>query len=105
LRNKAPSGRPVPEQRHVKPEEDMHADDILRLIPALRAGARRLCDDDADADALVEETLSWAIAHADTVRADTDLIRWLSGIMDRIWTETGCPDAGTESGTAAPILH
>jgi RNA polymerase sigma-70 factor (ECF subfamily) len=55
--------------------------DMVELIPALRAFARSLCRNTEDADDLVQETLTKAIANVDKFEAGTRLKSWLFTIM------------------------
>lgn len=57
------------------------ADEVVELIPALRAFARTLCRSPADADDLVQETLAKAIANLDRFEPGTRLKSWLFTIM------------------------
>lgn len=57
------------------------SDDMVDLIPALRAFARFLARNPADADDLVQETLVKAIASADRFERGTNLRAWLFTIM------------------------
>jgi RNA polymerase sigma-70 factor (ECF subfamily) len=54
---------------------------IVELIPALRAFARSLCRNAPDADDLVQETLTKAIANVDRFQAGTRMKSWLFTIM------------------------
>jgi RNA polymerase sigma-70 factor (ECF subfamily) len=56
-------------------------EDVVALIPALRAFARSLCQDSDAADDLVQETLVKAIADLDEFQPDTRLKSWLFTIM------------------------
>ncbi|MFO1107128.1 MAG: sigma-70 family RNA polymerase sigma factor [Amaricoccus sp.] len=55
--------------------------EIVALIPALRAFARSLCRNHADADDLVQETLTKAIANLHRFTPGTRLKSWLFTIM------------------------
>lgn len=55
--------------------------EIVALIPALRAFARSLCRNPADADDLVQETLTRAIVGIGSFQAGTRLKSWLFTIM------------------------
>ncbi|GGF90534.1 MULTISPECIES: sigma-70 family RNA polymerase sigma factor [Rhizobium] len=55
--------------------------DIVRLIPALRAFARTFCRNPSDADDLVQETLMKALANLDKFERGTRLKSWLFTIM------------------------
>lgn len=55
--------------------------EVVAMIPALRAFARSFCRDPYDADDLVQETLTKAIAAIDTFEAGTRLKSWLFTIM------------------------
>jgi RNA polymerase sigma-70 factor (ECF subfamily) len=56
-------------------------EEIVALIPALRAFARSLCRNDADADDLVQETLTRAIVGLHRFEPGTRLKSWLFTIM------------------------
>jgi RNA polymerase sigma factor (sigma-70 family) len=66
----------VTEQRRV-----VANDEIVQLIPALRAFARALCRNECDADDLVQETLIKAIAKIEQFTPGTSLRSWLFTIM------------------------
>ena len=55
--------------------------ELVALIPALRMLARSFCKNPFDADDLVQETLTKAIANASKFRAGTNLKAWLFTIM------------------------
>ncbi|WP_244505219.1 sigma-70 family RNA polymerase sigma factor [Rhizobium sp. LCM 4573] len=55
--------------------------DIVKLIPALRAFARTFCRNPTDADDLVQETLTKALANLDKFEPGTRLKSWLFTIM------------------------
>jgi len=55
--------------------------DIVELIPALRMFARTFCKNDFDADDLVQETLSKAIANIAKFQPGTNLKAWMFTIM------------------------
>ena len=55
--------------------------EVVDLIPALRAFARTFCRDQSDADDLVQETLTKAIAKLDSFEPGTRLKSWLFTIM------------------------
>ncbi len=54
---------------------------VVELIPALRAFARTFCKDPSEADDLVQETLTKAIAKIDQFEPGTRLKSWLFTIM------------------------
>ena len=56
-------------------------EDVVELIPALRAFARTFCQDTSDADDLVQETLTKALANVDKFERGTRLKSWLFTIM------------------------
>ncbi len=56
-------------------------DDVVDLIPALRAFARTFCPDPSDADDLVQETLTKALANMDKYQAGTRMKSWMFTIM------------------------
>ncbi|WP_128253364.1 sigma-70 family RNA polymerase sigma factor [Falsirhodobacter deserti] len=55
--------------------------DVLELIPALRAYARSLCKNAADADDLVQDTLVKALGNIDKFEEGSRLRAWLFTIM------------------------
>ncbi len=70
------------------PHDDTHTpssresfDDVVALIPALRAFARSFCKQPSDADDLVQETLTKAIAKIHLFKEGTQLKSWLFTIM------------------------
>lgn len=56
-------------------------DNVVDLIPALRAFARTFCPDASDADDLVQETLAKALANMDKYQEGTRLKSWMFTIM------------------------
>jgi len=64
-----------------KPAHDRSDPDIVSLIPALRAFARTFCRDSTNADDLVQETLTKAIAAIDRFEPGTNMKSWLFTIM------------------------
>lgn len=64
-----------------RPEIREDASSIVELIPALRAFARSFCREQYDADDLVQETLTKAIANLDRYQSGTRLKSWLFTIM------------------------
>ena len=54
---------------------------IVDVIPALRAFARTFCQNQNDADDLVQETLVRALAHVDHFQEGTRLKSWMFTIM------------------------
>lgn len=67
----------------MQPRNPVHAlhDPIVEAIPALRAFARSLARDPAEADDLVQETLTKAIARIDQFQPGTRLRSWLFTIL------------------------
>ncbi|WP_265517960.1 sigma-70 family RNA polymerase sigma factor [Nitratireductor luteus] len=55
--------------------------EIVELIPALRAFARTFCRDVTDADDLVQETLTKALANLHQFRPGTSMKSWLFTIL------------------------
>jgi len=55
--------------------------DVIELIPALRAYGRALCRNLVDADDLVQETLTKALANIEKFTPGTQLRAWLFTIM------------------------
>lgn len=62
-------------------EHDRKSQDVVTLIPALRAFASSFCKDPEDADDLVQETLIKAITNLDRFEEGTRLKSWLFTIM------------------------
>ena len=63
------------------------SDDILAHVRALKAYARSLCGNAADAEDLVQETLLRAIENAASYRPGTNMRAWLFTIMrNRFYT-------------------
>jgi len=56
-------------------------EDVVALIPALRAFAWSLCHNASDADDLVQEALTKAWAHRDRFEPGTNLRAWLFTIL------------------------
>jgi RNA polymerase sigma-70 factor, ECF subfamily len=63
-------------------------DDVIALVPALRAFAWSLSHNSADADDLVQETLIKAWAHRDKFEAGTNLRAWLFTILRNTYYTT-----------------
>ncbi len=61
---------------------------VMAQLPALRAFAWTLSRNAADADDLVQETLSKAWAHRDRYEAGTNLKAWLFTILRNTWYST-----------------
>lgn len=65
------------------------SNEVVTFIPSLRAFARSLCYNAADADDLVQETLMRSIEHFDKFTPGTNLRAWLFTIMrNRFYTNT-----------------
>ena len=58
---------------------------VIALIPSLRAFAWSLCRNPADADDLVQETLTKAWTHRDKFQPGTNLRAWLFTILRNSW--------------------
>ncbi len=56
-------------------------DDLVALLPALRAFARTFCRDKTNADDLVQETLAKALSNMDQFEPGTRMKSWLFTIM------------------------
>lgn len=68
----------------MSPEPGQNAESaasIVEIIPALRAFARTFCRNPTDADDLVQETLTKALANIDKYEPGTRLKSWLFTIM------------------------
>lgn len=61
-------------------KSDMHRD-VVSLIPALRAFARRFYRDDSDVEDLVQDTLVKALSAANSFQENTNLKSWLFTIL------------------------
>lgn len=59
------------------------AGEVVATLPRLRAEARLVCENAADADALVERTLMNALAQA-PFESPSDIEAWLIGILRSI---------------------
>ena len=66
-------------------DEDQWRDDLVALVPSLRAFAWSLSHNAADADDLVQETLAKAWRHRDRFQAGTNLRAWLFTILRNTW--------------------
>ena len=62
-------------------DEDDWREDVVRLIPSLRAFAWSLCRSGSDADDLVQDTLVKAWTHRDKFQPGTNLRAWLFTIL------------------------
>ena len=58
---------------------------VIALIPSLRAFAWSLCRNPSDADDLVQETLTKAWTHRDKFQPGTNLRAWLFTILRNSW--------------------
>jgi RNA polymerase sigma-70 factor (ECF subfamily) len=67
--------------RSPSPAADTWRDDVVALIPALRAFAWSLSHNSADADDLVQDTLIKAWTHRDKFELGTNLRAWLFTIL------------------------
>lgn len=69
-------------QTNAAPDVQIHVrQEVVELIPALRAFARTLFKNPTDADDLVQETLTRALANLDKFQPGTKLKSWLFTIM------------------------
>ena len=64
-----------------QPPRERDDEEIVQLIPALRAFARTFYRDPVDADDLVQETLTKGIANIDKFKPGTRMKSWLFTIM------------------------
>lgn len=62
--------------------------DVIALLPALKAFARRFCRAESDQEDLVQETVLKALANADKFEPGTNLKSWLFTIEYRIFCTT-----------------
>lgn len=81
------------------------SDDLLDHIPALRAYARSLCKNRADADDLVQETLIRAIEYVATYRNGTNMRAWLFTIMRNRFFTNVRKQARENTGAADCVSH
>ncbi|MEN3930233.1 sigma-70 family RNA polymerase sigma factor [Microvirga sp. W0021] len=72
----------MPKQQVTGPEL---AEDILLILPKLRAFATSLCGNAAQADDLVQETLVRAWSHIDHFEKGTNLSAWLFTILRNLF--------------------
>lgn len=82
--------------------------DVLELIPALRAYARSLCKNAADADDLVQDTLVKALGNIDKFEEGSRLRAWLFTIMRNTFftsvkIKTREAPAGEDCASSTPI--
>jgi RNA polymerase sigma-70 factor (ECF subfamily) len=68
-------------QRRLRPCRDEWREDVIALIPALRAFAWSLSHNSADADDLVQDTLIKAWTHRDSFQPGTNLRAWMFTIL------------------------
>lgn len=72
----------MPDQNSVREDQKRKdTEEVVLLIPALRAFARTFCKEPSDADDLVQETLMKAISKIDSYQHGTRLKSWLFTIM------------------------
>ena len=69
------------QRRRERPDRDEWREDVIGLIPALRAFAWSLSHNSSDADDLVQETLIKAWTHRDSFQLGTNLRAWLFTIL------------------------
>jgi RNA polymerase sigma-70 factor (ECF subfamily) len=85
----AADGRDAPEIRPASPRgSDRWRDDVIALIPALRAFAWSLCHNRADADDLMQDTLTKAWSHRESFAPGTNLKAWLFTILRNTYYTT-----------------
>lgn len=66
--------------------------DLTALIPQLRAFARSLCHDRAQADDLAQDALASAWRHRDAYAPDTNLKAWVFRILrNQFYSDQGAP--------------
>jgi RNA polymerase sigma-70 factor (ECF subfamily) len=87
-------------------EESVTRGEIVALIPALRAFARSLCRNDADADDLVQDALTRAIANIHRYEPGTRLKSWLftitrNAFYNRLEKEKRRPPASIDNERGA----
>lgn len=83
----ASAARLEDKERTTRPSMDRRQwrDDVVELIPSLRAFAWSLSRNPADADDLVQETLTKAWTHRDKFEPGTNLRAWLFTILRNTW--------------------
>lgn len=80
------------------------AEQLVEMIPALRIYARNLTPGWVEADALVQETLTKALADAGNVRTGTNLRLWLFRIMRNAVLAKGAHRSGAAEGRAGRVI-
>lgn len=81
------------------------SDNLLDHIPALRAYARTLCGNQADADDLVQETLVRAIESVSSYRNGSNMRAWLFTIMRNRFFTNARKQARECTGAADCVSH
>jgi RNA polymerase sigma-70 factor, ECF subfamily len=81
------------------------SDNLLDHIPALRAYARSLCGNQADADDLVQETLVRAIEFVSSYRNGSNMRAWLFTIMRNRFFTSVRKQARESTGAADCVSH
>lgn len=77
----ATPGLDQPNVRRNRMDDETWREDVIALVPALRAFAWSLSHNSADADDLVQETLIKAWTHRDKFELGTNLRAWLFTIL------------------------
>ena len=115
--NASPEPSTIPDARRATPRTDAQPragtaetwqDDVLALIPALRAFAWSLSRNGSDADDLVQDTLIKAWTHRDKFEPGTNLRAWLFTILRNTFypsTVRKRREVSDESGKHAASLH
>ncbi|CFX04560.1 RNA polymerase, sigma-24 subunit, RpoE [Candidatus Filomicrobium marinum] len=85
------------------PKSNQLNEDIVELIPALRAFARSFYRDAADADDLVQETLIRALSKIHQFRPGTNMKSWLFTIMRNTFCTRHMMERREAPGSAACI--
>ncbi|MEW5422512.1 sigma-70 family RNA polymerase sigma factor [Amorphus sp. 3PC139-8] len=78
LENQVVSNKPYP-------RTTPFAQDLIALVPALRAFARALCRNDHDPDDLTQDTILRALANREKFQPGTNMKSWLFTIMKNLF--------------------
>jgi RNA polymerase sigma-70 factor, ECF subfamily len=79
--------------------------EMLNAVPSLRARARCLCHNQADAQDLVQETLARALSHVDQFELGTNLRAWLHQIQFHLFVSRRRRSMRERAGLARLVLE
>ncbi len=79
--------------------------EMLNAVPSLRARARCLCQNQADAQDLVQETLARALSHVDQFEPGTNLRAWLHQILFHLFVSRRRRSMRERAGLARLVLE